>query len=107
MNFCAICNNTLYLTEIENKLYLQCKKCGSKIKNNKTIISSKVYTFVETEDDPIHNKYVTFDNTLPRTNKKICVNSDCKKSEAVFYPDKKTREISYVCCFCYTKWKLT
>tara|TARA_B110000037_G_scaffold200443_3_gene241047 strand:+ start:2409 stop:2750 length:342 start_codon:yes stop_codon:yes gene_type:complete len=113
MEFCKNCNNKLYIVEIDNKLFLQCKKCGYKNKNKKTIIISKTYKFVETEPDIIHNKYITFDNTLPRTNIKNCINKKCpfygdkSKQEIVFYPDKKTCEISYVCCHCYTNWKLT
>lgn len=107
MEFCSVCCNKLYLREKENKLFLYCKKCNFEKKNTKIVISKKTYAFVEQEPDTINNEYITFDNTLPYTMTKQCPNKECGKKDAVFYPDEKTREITYVCCYCFSKWKLT
>ena len=84
-----------------------------KKENRKSVIVSKTYKFVESNIENINNKFIIYDNTLPRTNIKDCPNRKClsynnpSKREAVFYPDKKTRELNYVCCHCYTTWKLS
>ena len=113
MEFCPVCNNKLYLIEDDKKLFLQCKKCGLTKKNKRTIIISKVYKYIDSKTDKINNKYIVYDNTLPKTNIRECPNSQCishnnkQKQEAIFYPDKDVRELNYVCCCCFTKWKLS
>ena len=113
MEFCSLCNNKMYLLEEESKLYLQCRTCGKKKKNKKSIIITKTYKHYGVKNNIVDNKYIVYDNTLPRTNIKDCPNSECKSQsnkklrEAVYYPDVETRELNYVCCHCLTKWKCT
>jgi len=113
MEFCNICNNKLYLNEDNNKLYLICRKCGFKKKNKKNVIITKTYDMNEIKINTINNKYIIYDSTIPRTIIKDCPNDKCisqtdkTKRKAVFYPDKKTRELNYVCCNCFCNWKLS
>lgn len=113
MEFCKVCNNKLYLIENEQKLYVYCKKCGHKRKNKKIIISSRSYKETTISYNIQDNKNIIYDNTLPRTNIKTCPNVDCisitdkTKQEAIFFPNKITRELNYVCVNCYAKWKST
>jgi DNA-directed RNA polymerase subunit M/transcription elongation factor TFIIS len=111
MEFCSVCNNKMYLLEEEDKLYLQCKVCGKKKKNKKNIIITKIYKQYGVKNNVVDNKYIIYDNTLPRTNIKDCPNVECKShsniklKEAIYFPDVETRIVNYVCCLCYTKWK--
>ena len=113
MDFCKICNNKLYLLEEGNKLYLRCNKCGFKKKNKKKIIITKTYNFNSSATDIVNNKYIVYDMTIPRTNIKDCPNVECisnkdkSKREAVLYPNKNTRELTYVCCICFSSWKFS
>lgn len=113
MEFCKNCNNKLYLIEEDNKLHLRCKKCGFQKRNRKSIIYTKTYNYVESTVDTVNNKYIVHCSPLPRTNRKKCPNRECishndkSKNEAIFYPDKNTRELNYVCCNCYSTWKFS
>uniref|UniRef100_A0A6C0DBG7 Uncharacterized protein n=1 Tax=viral metagenome TaxID=1070528 RepID=A0A6C0DBG7_9ZZZZ len=56
------------------------------------------------------NKLLSNNPILPRTHDYICKNSSCKtntskaKKEAVFFRDKYTYNINYICCVCYYNW---
>lgn len=76
----------LYQFEIENKI--------EKIKN--------------LED----NELISKNPILPRTQDYICKNISCStnnnniklKKEAVFFRDKESYKINYICCVCYYNW---
>lgn len=57
------------------------------------------------------NRLVTNNPILPRTHDYICKNIDCstnnKKNdnkEAVFFREKNSYKINYICCKCYYSW---
>jgi DNA-directed RNA polymerase subunit M/transcription elongation factor TFIIS len=112
MNFCDKCHNLLYPYEENNELFLRCS-CGFKKKHTDKVVFSISYKKNNDVKDTTSNKYIIYDNTLPRTTKKKCPNDDCEsnrdetKREVVFYPTKKTMELVYVCCSCNTEWKYT
>ena len=75
MNFCLMCNNMLYPYENNKELLLKCKNCGFKKKYNDTIVFSKVYKEDYIKTQSTNNKFLIYDCTLPRTNKKKCPNN--------------------------------
>ena len=113
MNFCQKCNSILYPFEENSKLYLKCNNCGFKEKHDEKVVFTLSYKNNKSQSNTTSNKYVIYDNTLPRTCKKICPNEGCEsnrdesKREVVFYPTPKTMEMIYVCCLCKTEWKYT
>ena len=113
MQFCKVCENKLYSFENDNKLYLKCKNCGFQEEQKNMVVHSKVYKESSDANQHITNKFLIYDVTLPRTNKKKCPNSLCisnknkNKQEAVFFPNTKTMELIYICTNCNTEWKYT
>lgn len=90
-----ICNNCNYQKNIGKTILLY------KInKNDSNVITS-----------PEDNKIIFNDFTLPRTKDYSCKNPKCKThknkeiKEAVFYRDKNSFQLNYVCGVCYTSWK--
>jgi hypothetical protein len=65
-----------------------------------------VSTYKSVED----NKLIVANPILPRTKDYNCKNMNCithkdnSKKEAVFYKDKRTHNLIYVCGVCYTSW---
>ena len=59
------------------------------------------------------NKFIVYDNTLPRTTNIKCPNVECsshknnKKNIVVFHPDPITCELNYHCSTCFTSWNRT
>ena len=113
MNFCDKCHNILYPFEENNKLYLICNNCGFKKAHTDKVVFKLSYKNNTDVKSNVSNKYIIYDNTLPRTTKKKCPNEDCEsnkdetKREVVFYPMAKTMDLIYVCCACKTEWKYT
>ena len=112
MDFCTNCSNVLYPTEIENKLWLVCRFCEFKKEPLTSIIKKTVY-----KRDNINaygsNKYLIYDKTYPRSKKFPCPNTDCPSAndkslqEAIFFNDKITLKITFICAACNTEWKLS
>lgn len=78
--------------------------------------SIKLYEMNQ-EDDNItiykskeENKLLSLNPILPRTKDYTCKNINCithkdkNKKEAVFYKDKRTHSLIYICTTCYTNW---
>lgn len=118
INFCKGCDNIMFIysdTEQE-KLYLGCKKCGTKqeYSNNECIYSNTFkFDFSETINN---NKYLSCDNTLPviEGNKNIkCPNETCQsitnpelQSNITYIKyNEKDMKYLYMCRYCGQKWK--
>ena len=118
INFCEGCDNIMFIySDIEQeKLYLGCKKCGTKkdyLNNNCIYKNEFKFDFSETINN---NKYLSYDNTLPviNGNKNIkCPNETCKSiidSELpsnityIKYNETKMKYL-YMCRYCGQKWK--
>jgi DNA-directed RNA polymerase subunit M/transcription elongation factor TFIIS len=91
-----ICNNCNYIKEITESLVLY--KYEANAKNDKNISIE-------------NNELIVNNPILPRTHDYICKNIDCptnkknnSKKEAVFYRDKDSYRVNYVCCICYYNW---
>ena len=110
MDFCKNCNNCLYPTEIDNKLWMICKICEYKEEATNTVIKKNVYKSSNIQTYGT-NRYLIYDNTYQRTKKFPCPNTECPSAEdknlqeAIFYNDPKNLKITYICAACNTEWK--
>jgi DNA-directed RNA polymerase subunit M/transcription elongation factor TFIIS len=117
MNFCEKCDNMYYINisdEDDNKLMYYCRCCGNKKTNDDTttnyILSDTNYN---NNYEYIHNPFLKYDPTLPRTTIIKCPNPDCQsnlnkdtKNEVIFvrYNDADLKYM-YVCTSCDIFWK--
>ena len=112
MKFCPNCNTLLQKNDEEYKLMEFCHNCGFKQESKDDLVHLSTYKNIFTIPN-IFNRYVIYDPTLPRTKLKQCPNEECPSrdnleiQEAVFYPERKTLRLTYVCCVCSTEWKYT
>ena len=96
-----------------NKIQFQCLNCNYKEPINS---SMKLYE-INFENDVVtnykskeENKLIFNNPILPRTRDYTCKNINCishkdnSKKEAVFYKDKQTYNLTYLCGVCYTSW---
>ena len=118
MHFCTECQNMYYIridSENVNKLIYYCRNCGNedKLQNvDNVCVSSTQIKKLEQSFEHIVNKYTKLDPTLPRTNKILCPNSECRtntkdeKREIIYirYDDINMKYI-YMCSSCDTLWK--
>jgi hypothetical protein len=110
MNFCTNCNTLLQKKELEQKLHEICHNCGFDRESRDELVSLSTYKNLFSLPN-IFNRYVVYDPSLPRTKNKQCPNDTCpsrddaSKQEAVFFPERKTLRLTYVCCVCSTEWK--
>jgi len=90
-----LCNNCNYIKEINQSIILY--KYDADNTNEKNI---------SLED----NQLIANNPILPRTHDYICKNIDCStnknnhKKEAVFFRDKDSYRVNYICCICYYNW---
>jgi DNA-directed RNA polymerase subunit M/transcription elongation factor TFIIS len=102
-------------SENVNKLIYYCRNCGNedKLQNvDNVCVSSTQIKKLEQSFEHIVNKYTKLDPTLPRTNKILCPNSECRtntkdeKREIIYirYDDINMKYI-YMCSSCDTLWK--
>jgi DNA-directed RNA polymerase subunit M/transcription elongation factor TFIIS len=77
----------------QNKLVYYCRQCGSEDDtiNVDNVSVSKIQLKGEQKFAHIINKYTKLDPTLPRINKILCPNVDCKTNT-----EDETREIIYI-----------
>jgi len=90
--------------------YFYCKSCGYNKK-----IPEKMFIFSrgdEKKDDLYNNRFINNknDNTLPFSKKYNCINDNClthknpEKKMAVFYRQKSSYNIRYICTICDSYW---
>jgi len=118
MHFCSKCQNMYYISidsKNANKLIYYCRNCGN-IDEELTVDSVSVSKVQlkksEQEFSHIINKYTKLDPTLPRVNKILCPNVDCKTNtddtprEIIYirYDDVNMKYV-YLCSTCDTVWK--
>lgn len=90
----------------------KCNNCGF----SKNIIETTLlYQYdVNTSNDKIRtleeNKLLAYNPILPRTHDYICKNTNCStiisdaKKEAVFFRNRDSYKLNYVCCVCNFSW---
>ena len=109
--FCPKCDNFFYHQEIDKKLHLVCKNCGYKELTTESLITKTIYK-EDHLDTNINKQYLKYDVGYPRIHNKKCPNKSCptredtSKQEAIFFPDKTTLIMTYICVECDTEWKL-
>lgn len=97
MHFCSNCQNMYYIRinpEDPNKLVYYCRNCGNEDKLltiDNVCVSKTQIKKSEQSFNHIINKYTKLDPTLPRINKVLCPNPDCKTNT-----DNEEREIIYI-----------
>tara|TARA_A100001015_G_scaffold187633_1_gene208981 strand:+ start:656 stop:994 length:339 start_codon:yes stop_codon:yes gene_type:complete len=110
MLFCKECENKLYPNEEDNQLWNKCLDCGFKEKYSGSIIEKKNFKNNQSLSSD-NNRYLIYDNTLPRTNQRACPNKQCisfkdpKLQEAVFIQDPVSIKLTYICVNCNIEWK--
>ena len=89
------CNNCNYIKPITETMVLY--------QINNEIKTVKVKSIEQ-------NKLIAMDPTLPHTKDYICKNNECtthkneKSRDAVFYKDKGSYRVNYICTICYYNW---
>jgi len=91
------CNNCNFTKEITESVLLYQFEIENKIEKIKNLEDNELFC-----KNPI----------LPRTQDYICKNISCTtnnnnikiKKEAVFFRDKESYKINYICCVCYYNW---
>jgi len=104
--------NNLYNENISTSAEFKCNNC-----NNIKPITETIILYQLINDDKIikvkdieENKLLSNDPLLPRTNNYTCKNKSCKTiknpelKEAVFYKDKNSYKVNYICTICYFNW---
>jgi hypothetical protein len=104
--------NQIFEKSLLSEAIFQCSNCNYAKEIKETVL---LYQYnVDSKDDKIkslsENKFLTKDPLLPRTRDYICKNPSCithkdeTKKEAVFYRDKSTFKLNYICTVCYFGW---
>ena len=118
MHFCSNCKNMYYIrinAENPNKLVYYCRNCGNEdqlLAIDNVCVSRTQIKKSEQSFNHIINKYTKLDPTLPRMNKVLCPNADCKTNteeaerEIIYirYDDVNIKYV-YLCSTCDTIWK--
>jgi DNA-directed RNA polymerase subunit M/transcription elongation factor TFIIS len=110
MQFCSECQNKLFPIEDEGKLWNKCRNCGFKKEHEHSLVEKKIYKSSELHGVEL-NKFMIYDNTLPRTIYNTCPNKECishtkpELQEAVYIQDPNTIKLIYICVNCATEWK--
>jgi len=101
--------------ENPNKLVYYCRNCGNEdqlLAIDNVCVSRTQIKKSEQSFNHIINKYTKLDPTLPRMNKVLCPNADCKTNteeaerEIIYirYDDVNIKYV-YLCSTCDTIWK--
>jgi DNA-directed RNA polymerase subunit M/transcription elongation factor TFIIS len=101
--------------ENPNKLVYYCRNCGNEdqlLAIDNVCVSRTQIKKSEQSFNHIINKYTKLDPTLPRMNKILCPNADCKTNteeaerEIIYirYDDVNIKYV-YLCSTCDTIWK--
>jgi hypothetical protein len=92
--------------EDDNPAFFICSNCNfTKKINDGRIIYSKTYGITK-KTSTINMTDMIYDDTLPRTRKYICPNTNCEShtnaniKEAVFYRDTDSYKINFICIAC-------
>lgn len=112
MHFCSICGYS-YDIKKKDELVVQfsCANCGhaEKIKPQTLLFSNIIDKSMDDMDEDI--SHYVYDNTLPRTRAYTCLNEKCishkdpSKKEALFFRNKNSYKLTYMCVICLFKWE--
>ena len=112
MKFCPDCNNCLYIQESSNddkNLENYCRNCGFSEKRVDNKIEKFQFEYEQSYKNIVPHEIVN-DLTYPRTRAVQCPSGTCSSNhgeprEALYFKQKGTLKLTYVCCICKTMWK--
>ncbi len=134
MKFCSECQNMYYIkinSEDGNSLIYYCRFCGhedNEPAENGVVVLRTEYKKSEQQFSHMINRYIKYDNTLPRITNMKCPNENCNKQGDHKQGDHKHKEAKsqepptdpsviylrydennmkylYICENCNTTWK--
>lgn len=104
--------NQIFEDSISSGAEFKCNNC-----NNIEAIKETILLYnINLEDNNVktksleENEFICKDPILPRTHDYSCKNPNCithKKTdskEAIFYKEKDSFKVKYICCVCYYSW---
>ena len=102
----------IFEEKVESGAEFKCNNCNNTEQISNTVLLYQVnnetsYVKIKTLEE---NEYITKDPLLPRTHDYNCKNPNCithkKKDikEAVFYREKDSYKILYICTVCFVGW---
>ena len=104
--------NQIFEKSLLSEAVFKCTNCNNIQEIKETVLLYQYST--DTRDDKTktlsENKFLSKDPLLPRTRDYICKNPSCIThkddmiKEAVFYRDKNTFKLNYICNVCYFGW---
>jgi len=99
---------------ISNKGLFVCSNCNfTEFINSNVILLEDKFTKSTRKNQTYNSVLRCNDKTLPRTKDYICPNKECAShtdftnKEAVFYRDKATMNLTYMCCSCKQYWNIS
>ncbi len=112
MKFCPDCSNCLYIQESrsddssDQNLDNYCRNCGYSEKRTDNKIETFQFEYEAAYKNMVPEEIVN-DLTYPRTKAVECPNDSCDKSsrEALFFKQKGSLKLTYICTKCKTMWK--
>jgi len=122
MKFCSECQNMYYIkinSEDGNSLIYYCRFCGhedNEPAENGVVVLRTDYKKSEQQFSHMINRYIKYDNTLPRITNMKCPNENCVERSgttsgtadpSVIYLryDEDNMKYLYICENCNTTWK--
>lgn len=109
MKFCPNCQFMYHLVETEHGIQYKCNNCKHTEENVESLVHITHYKVKEYKDS-IPGEYQKDNVTLPRTKKKVCPNEACVSrkdptlQEAIFYNEKNTVKLTFLCVHCLSSW---
>lgn len=113
MKFCPDCSNCLYIQESSDGEYKHlenyCRNCGYSEKRVDNKIEKFQFEYEASSRNIIPEEIVN-DPTYQRTRAIECPNHSCssdatKPREVLFFKQKNSLKLTYICTKCKTMWK--
>jgi hypothetical protein len=97
------------LMETEEGIIYKCQNCKHTEENHDSLVHKTQYKSNEFMEK-LPSEYLIHDKTIPHTKKKVCPNEECpsrkdpSKQDAIFFNQKHTVVLTFVCTQCLTQW---
>ena len=112
LEFCSDCHNLLFIESGDNGLHHHCRACDKITEITSNIIVYDTETDIKQIkiNEIVNNKFLKYDNTLPRLHDIPCKNPKCSKkkediNKIIYYEiDTKNLTYIYICEYCDKHW---
>ena len=112
MKFCPDCSNCLYIQETtgeDKHIENYCRNCGYSEKRTDNKIENFQFEYEASYKNIVPEEIIN-DLTYARTRAVECPNGSCSSNsggprEALFFKQKGTLKLTYICANCKTMWK--